>query len=168
LITLGELYEESSVFDIAFKGIYAKNEFEILNKFDAESMDVENNEEFINYFKDRLPEDDVFRNTKLVNIKWKSFKYQEKSFYIIYYTYNLNDPEYPSNDVTLLLGITPEEKGILLAPHCVYNSFLFRLKNEIFFYVENTSCGEGAYMESHLYKIDDGFKEIFHKVIPCD
>ena len=155
-------WEDYIPFDIAFKGIYTENDIEIL------PLVAENNDEIISLIERNLPDEEYFQQAEVDNIQLHSFTNNENKFWIAYYTFRRKDYE-NSSDYTCLIGVAPDKKVVLLANYCVDDTArILRLKNDFYLYVENTSCGEGALGQTHLYKLTADFEIFFDDTIVCD
>ena len=116
-----------------------------------------------------MPDKEYFQQAEVDNIQLHSFSNNENKFWIAYYTFRRKDYE-NSSDYTSLIGVAPNGKVVLLADYCVYDDTarILRLKNDFYLYVENTSCGEGALGQTHLYKLTADFEIFFDDTIVCD
>ena len=160
-------WEDYIPFDIAFKGIYTENDIEILPLIAENEAEIET--EIINLIKQNLPDKEYFQQAEVEKIQLYLFPNEDNPFWIAYYTFQRKDYE-NSSDYTSLIGVTANEKVVLLADYCVYenSAYILRLKNDFYLYVENTSCGEGALGQSHLYKLTTDFEKVFEDTIVCD
>ena len=149
-------------FDIAFKGVYDQKDFENVE------MKQEENAEIAEIVKQNVPQEIDSLQSEVIGINLFPFVHNEKTFWIAYYTFTFKSEN--KNEYTALLGVTPEMQVVFLANYCVYenSAFIFRLKDEFLLYTHETSCGEGAFGLSRLYKIDNDFKLIFEEGIGCD
>jgi len=151
-------------FDIAFKGVYAPKDFEKMK------MKQEDNAEIAEIVKQNLPQAIDTLQSEAIKMNLFSFAHNEKTFWIVYYTFKKKNIENHDDEYTALLGVTPEMEVVLLTNYCIDegNTFIFRLKEQFFLYVCESSCSEGALSFSHLYKIDNDFKLVFEEDIACD
>jgi len=146
------------VIDIAFKGEYKDKDIQTLPttyKKDYNKVELEALLEKSDDIKKKLPPCNI---TEVY-----SFNHNGE-YLLIHYTSKKDGAPY-----TFMVGVTPDKKVQLLGDRCLYNYYPFRLKDEVMFYIKNTSCGEGAEGITKLYKIKNtGFEKIFDKSVPCD
>lgn len=105
--------------------------------------------EYSNYI-DEEAEDTTGRQIHPMNsqmFSWDGYTYK-----IVRYNESLED-DYAYN----LIGYCSQTKQVVcLADYCVGKTYPFVLEDELFLYVTYTSCGEGAWSEHDIYKLDKG------------
>lgn len=148
-------------FDLAFKGEYPEKHMELRPIEEEKNYDKAELEGILSKYKSELNE--LANNTPYEISAVYSFSYDSKKYRLVHYT----SKEY-GFPYTAVLGITPDGLMKILAYQCLYNYYSFRLRNDVMFYIRNTSCGEGLVATTSLYKIDGDFEKIFESTIACD
>lgn len=70
---------------------------------------------------------------------------------------------------TVLVGITPDYEMTLLADRCLANYYLLRMGKDLYVYTFSLSCGEGAFGETNLWKMDGGkFEQVYNYFLQGD
>jgi hypothetical protein len=152
--TLIDLQQEE-YFDVAFKGEYAKKDIEIVK------IKAEDNEEIADLVKQNLPQELDSLQADFKNIRLFPFVVNEKTFWVVYYVYNVKDNYYYA-ECTAVLGVTPQMQVVLLSEHKIHEEVYFlRLKDKFLLYVVNNVIGEGEYIETMIYQMDTDFHKIF-------
>jgi hypothetical protein len=168
-------YEQKSDFDIAFKGICSKKDFEFL------TLSNDNNNDIINLIKHNMPIDISVKefwkkhNPKyemkpfeITNIQPYFFLNSENKIWIAYCRFRFLDYE---EEYTGLIGVTAKKEVVLLSGYCVYEEdsvYLLRFKGNLFLFVKNDTCGEGAIITTRLYKLTENFEKIYDETIVYD
>jgi len=153
--------EDVIEFHIAFKGVYADTDIEMM------PLVAENDEDIIRLIEQNPP----YKDTKTESIQLYSFTKGENKFWIAYYTFMFQqEGDDNSNEYTSLIGVTPNKEVVPLEDYCVYENtaYIFRLKNEFYLYANSTSCGEGARGTKHVYKLTADFEPVYEDTIVCD
>lgn len=107
----------------------------------------------INYAAIYSPDGDIENSYAIVQLKTERL-----------YNYNSSSISYEC-----LIVVTPSEEIQLLAPHCIYDFYIFKVDGKPHLYTMYTSCGEGAVGVNLLYKINKaGLEKIAQYEVTCD